>query len=125
MEKVPPRATPYIVPRVTVVLPQQRLREGGNLEFAEGQGTMAAAPGDSKHNELMINEPPTDGISSVCFAPNESDLLLASSWDSVRQLRYEMDVVGQATQQRQAGLAATAKQSSLYGTTVVVRESSV
>lgn len=44
---------------------------------------MAAAPSDTKHNETMIDEPPTDGISSVCFAPNESDLLLASSWDSV------------------------------------------
>lgn len=33
-------------------------------------------------NEILLNDPPTDGISSVCFAPT-SDLLLASSWDSV------------------------------------------
>lgn len=32
--------------------------------------------------EMLLNDPPTDGISSVCFAP-ASDLLLASSWDSV------------------------------------------
>lgn len=33
-------------------------------------------------NEILLSDPPTDGISSVCFAP-ASDLLLASSWDSV------------------------------------------
>lgn len=37
---------------------------------------------ESKHNGVLLNEPPTDGISTVTFAP-ASDLLLASSWDSV------------------------------------------
>eukprot|EP00903_Cladosiphon_okamuranus_P014161 g13160.t1 len=36
-------------------------------------------------NEILLNDPPTDGISSVCFAP-ASDLLLASSWDSTLRL---------------------------------------
>lgn len=35
-------------------------------------------------NEIQLSDPPTDGISSVCFAP-ASDLLLASSWDSVSE----------------------------------------
>lgn len=38
--------------------------------------------GDSKQSNVMINDPPTDGISCVCFAPS-TNLLLASSWDSV------------------------------------------
>lgn len=37
-------------------------------------------------NEMLLNDPPTDGISAVCFAP-ASDLLLASSWDSVSPRR--------------------------------------
>lgn len=41
-------------------------------------------------NEMLLNDPPTDGISSVCFAP-ASDLLLASSWDSVRVQRRKSD----------------------------------
>lgn len=44
---------------------------------------MAAAGSAGGANEMLLSDPPTDGISSVCFAP-ASDLLLASSWDSVR-----------------------------------------
>lgn len=44
----------------------------------------AAGPGLSS-NETLLTDPPTDGISSVCFGPS-SDLLLASSWDSVSGL---------------------------------------
>ncbi|CAM9610770.1 unnamed protein product, partial [Choristocarpus tenellus] len=33
----------------------------------------------------MLGDPPTDGVSSVCFAPH-GDLLLASSWDSTLRL---------------------------------------
>lgn len=44
---------------------------------------MATTGAGSSKNEMLLNDPPTDGISSVCFAPS-SDLLLASSWDSVR-----------------------------------------
>ena len=31
--------------------------------------------------EFLLNSPPTDGISNVCFGPN--NFLIVSSWDSV------------------------------------------
>lgn len=42
-------------------------------------------------NEMLLSDPPTDGISCVRFAP-ASDLLLASSWDSVRTLYLAVTV---------------------------------
>ena len=46
-------------------------------------GIMSSGGSSAGGKEVLIDDPPTDGISAVCFAPG-SDLLLASSWDSVR-----------------------------------------
>jgi hypothetical protein len=34
-------------------------------------------------SQVKLKEPPNDGISAVSFVPNESNLLLVTSWDSV------------------------------------------
>ena len=34
-------------------------------------------------NEFQIEQPPTDGISSVKFSPKSASFLLVSSWDTV------------------------------------------
>ncbi|CAM9100525.1 unnamed protein product [Discosporangium mesarthrocarpum] len=43
------------------------------------------AGAEGRNNEIMLRDSPTDGVSSVCFAPH-GDLLLASSWDSTLRL---------------------------------------
>lgn len=53
-------------------------------EQSTAQPTERATMSAAGPNEILLNDPPTDGISSVCFAP-ASDLLLASSWDSVSE----------------------------------------
>lgn len=41
--------------------------------------------GDGQPNEFQLNNPPSDGISAVKFAPQSSQFILVSSWDcSVR-----------------------------------------
>lgn len=77
---------------------------------------MAAAPGESssKHNEIMISEPPTDGISAVCFAPNESDLLLASSWDSVRAGREATRMQNKMSCYEETRVGVVSKQDARY-----------
>ena len=37
-------------------------------------------------NEIRLNSPPQDGISAIKFAPNSSQFLLVSSWDSTVRL---------------------------------------
>jgi hypothetical protein len=38
---------------------------------------------DQGANQFVIENPPADGISKVTFAPEDSSLLLVSSWDKV------------------------------------------
>lgn len=38
---------------------------------------------DQGANQFEIANPPADGISRVTFAPEDSSLLLVSSWDKV------------------------------------------
>lgn len=35
-------------------------------------------------NEFQLEQPPSDGISSVKFSPNPASFLVVSSWDTVR-----------------------------------------
>ena len=58
--------------------PTWRCLYGGVYAWKRAGSSMATG----SKNEMLLNDPPTDGISSICFAPS-SDLLLASSWDSV------------------------------------------
>eukprot|EP00794_Sanderia_malayensis_P016221 gene16221-17854_t len=42
--------------------------------------------GESAPNEFQLNDPPSDGISSVKFSPTSSNFLIASSWDKTVRL---------------------------------------
>ncbi len=37
----------------------------------------------SDPNQFELNDPPSDGITNICFSPDNSKNLLVSSWDSV------------------------------------------
>lgn len=34
-------------------------------------------------SQYPLNNPPSDGISEVCFSPYDNDILLVASWDGV------------------------------------------
>lgn len=42
-------------------------------------------------SQYELRDPPTDGITQICFSPYNKDLLLVSSWDKVnyRNISYE------------------------------------
>jgi hypothetical protein len=40
--------------------------------------------------QYELRDPPQDGITKVCFHPNDASLLLVSSWDKVKQVPHKL-----------------------------------
>lgn len=44
-------------------------------------------------SQYELRDPPTDGITQICFSPYNKDLLLVSSWDKVNYRNIKQRIV--------------------------------
>lgn len=57
---------------------------------------------ETTRTEFKLNNPPSDGISSVKFGPNSSQFLLVSSWDTSVRL-YDVNANNMRTKYEHEG----------------------
>ena len=76
----------FIVWRLYALVSREGLGDSHNALLAKPAHTfskMADGP-----NEFQLEQPPSDGISSVKFSPTSASFLVVSSWDTVSDFFY-------------------------------------